>query len=150
MAARQLSLVAYLALALALALFGYLALFSIGFPFLLTGVLMLALTPVRRRAAIMVPALAWPWVFTIGYVLVAPLGCSTFTMPRIVDGVRGSVEGSTRCNALFFTYAGDASYDPPILPALLVGVGLATGAALFARQWIAHRATRTGATEQGR
>jgi hypothetical protein len=150
MAARPLSLVAYLALAIALALFGYLALFSIGFPFLLTGVLMLALTPVRRRAAIMVPALVWPWVFTVGYVLVAPLGCSTFTMPRIVDGVRSSLEGSTRCDALFFTYAGDASYDPPIWPALLVGVALATGVALFARQWIANRATRTGATEQGR
>lgn len=90
--------IAYLAVAIATALFGYLALFSIGFPFLLTGLLMLALTPLRRRIEIMFPALLWPWLFTLGYVLVAPLGCTRFTMPTIVDGV-GSLEGTTRCNA---------------------------------------------------
>jgi hypothetical protein len=150
MAARQLSLAAYLAVGIALALFGYLALFSIGFPFLLTGVLMLALTPVRRRAAIIVPTLLWPWVFTIGYLLVAPLGCTTFTMPRIAGGVRDSVEGSTRCHALFFTYAGDALYNPPIWPALLVGVVFATGVALIARRWLAHRAIQTGTKQRVR
>jgi hypothetical protein len=93
--------VLYVAIALILIGFGYPALFSIGFPFLLTGVLMLVLTPVRRRAAITVPTLVWPWVFTFGYTLVAPLGCSTFTMPQIAEGGRASVEGSTRCNALF-------------------------------------------------
>jgi hypothetical protein len=112
--------IAYLAVAIATALFGYLALFSIGFPFLLTGLLMLALTPLRRRIEIMVPALLWPWVFTLGYVLVAPLGCTRFVTPKIVGGV-ASVEGTTRCNALFFTYAGDGSYSPPIWPAVLVG-----------------------------
>jgi hypothetical protein len=71
-------------------------------------------------------------------------------MPRIADGVRGSVEGSTRCDALFFTYAGDALYDPPIWPALLVGVAFATGVALLTRRWIASRATRTGTTERVR
>jgi hypothetical protein len=107
--------IAYLAVAIATALFGYLALFSIGFPFLLTGLLMLALTPLRRRIEIMVPALLWPWLFTLGYVLVAPLGCTRFTMPTIVDGV-GSLEGATRCNPLFFTYAGDGSYSPQFGP----------------------------------
>jgi hypothetical protein len=130
--------IAYLAVAIATALFGYLALFSIGFPFLLTGLLMLALTPLRRRIEIMVPALLWPWVFTLGYLLVAPLGCTRFATPTIVDGV-GSLEGTTRCNALFFTYAGDGSYSPPIWPAVLVGVAFATGIVVLVRRTMTRR-----------
>jgi hypothetical protein len=68
----------------------------------------------------MVPALLWPWVFTLGYVLVAPLGCTRFATPTIVDGV-GNLEGTTRCTALFFIYAGGGSYSPPIWLAVLVG-----------------------------
>lgn len=67
--------------------------------------------------------------------------CST--LPQIADGGRGTVEGSTRCNALFLTYAGDASYSPPLWPALVVGVVLATGASLIARRWIYRRVRRT-------
>jgi hypothetical protein len=135
----------YIAVAIALALFGYLALFSIGFPFLLTGLLMLALMPLRRRSEVMVPAVLWPWVFTLGYVLVAPLGCTTSAVPMIANGV-GDVEGMTRCNALFFTYAGDGSYSPPLWPALLFGGALATGVALLVRRSIRRR--RTLATVQ--
>ena len=124
----------YVALAIALALFGYLALFSIGFPFLLTGVLMLALFGRRGKIEVMVPALLWPWAFTLGYLLVAPLGCSQTTRPAV-----GAVESATRCGALFFDYAGGASYDPPIWPALLVGAVLATGVA-----WLARRAITRG------
>jgi hypothetical protein len=130
--------VAYLVVAIAIALFGYLALFSIGFPFLLTGLLMLALTPLRRRIDIMVPALLWPWVFTLGYVLVAPLGCTTFTTPTIVDGV-GNFEGTTRCDALFFTYAGGGSYSPPIWPAVLVGAAVATGVVVLVGRTMTRR-----------
>jgi hypothetical protein len=128
----------YLAVAIATAFFGYLALFSIGFPFLLTGLLMLALTPLRRRIEIMVPALLWPWVFTLGYVLVAPLGCTRFATPTIVDGV-GNLEGTTRCNALFFIYAGDGSYSPPIWPAVLVGAAFATGIVVLVRRTMTRR-----------
>ena len=144
----RLSLAAYLVIAIGLGIFGYLAMFSIGFPFLLTAVLMLVLTAARHRAAVMVPALVWPWIFTLGYILVAPIGCSTLAMPQIADGGRGTVEGSTRCNALFLTYAGDASYSPPLWPALVVGVVLATGASLIARRWITRRVRRTETTER--
>jgi hypothetical protein len=136
--------ISYLAVAIAIALFGYLALFSIGFPFLLTGLLMLALTPLRRRIEIMTPALLWPWVFTLGYVLIAPLGCTRFTTPTIVDGV-GTFEGTTRCNALFFAYAGDGSYSPPIWPALLVGAAFATGIVVLVRRTMTRRKMLAGA-----
>ena len=100
----------YVAIALILIVFGYLALFSIGWPFVLTGLLMLALIGERRRPNVLAPALAWPWAFTLGYVLVAPLGCTSSAMP-IIAGDAGSVEESTRCNAVFFTYLGGADYS---------------------------------------
>jgi hypothetical protein len=131
---------AYLGVAIALVLFGYLALFSIGFPFLLTGLLMLAFVAFRERVEVMVPAVLWPWVFTLGYVLVAPLGCTTSATPMVVNGV-GAVEGATRCTALIFTYAGAAPYSPPIWPALLFGAALATGVALFVLGAIKRRRT---------
>jgi hypothetical protein len=99
---------------------------------------MLALVAFRRRVEIMVAAVLWPWVFTLGYVLVAPLGCTASAMPRVVDGV-GAVKGATQCNALIFTYAGDTPYSPPIWPALLFGAALATGVALLVRRAIRRR-----------
>jgi len=119
----------YVAVALILIVFGYLALFSIGWPFVLTGMLMLALIGERRRPNVLAPALAWPWAFTLGYVLVAPLGCTSSAMP-IIAGDAGSVEESTRCNAVFFTYVGGADYSPPLLPAVFTGIALATAASL--------------------
>lgn len=50
----------YVAFALVLIVFGYLALFSIGWPFALTGILMLALIGERNRVDVLAPALAWP------------------------------------------------------------------------------------------
>jgi hypothetical protein len=131
----------YLAVAVALVGFGYLALFSIGFPFALTGLLMLALFRLRGRREVIIPALAWPWVFTLGYVLVAPLGCTGSATPASVAAGAGDAgaAGVTRCHALFFTYAGGGSYDPPLLPALLVGIVLATTIALVLRRSLMPR-----------
>jgi hypothetical protein len=128
----------YVAVALILIVFGYFALFSIGLPFALMGMLMLVLVGWRHRTDVLAPVLAWPWVFTLGYLVVAPIGCSTSAMPRIADGGRASVEGSTRCNALFFTYAGGADYRPPLLPALLTGLALATAVSIAIR-WALRR-----------
>jgi hypothetical protein len=130
----------YVAVAVALVVFGCLALFSIGFPFALTGLLMLALFRSRGRREVIVPALAWPWAFTLGYVLVAPLGCTTsVTATSIAAAPVETAVASTRCDALFLTYAGGASYDPAILPALLVGILLGTGVALGLRRSLRAR-----------
>jgi hypothetical protein len=129
---------AYVAVAIVLAVFGFLALFSIGFPFLLTGLVMLALTPRRQDVAIIIPALVWPCALTLGYVLVAPLGCRTLSIGEVRDGV-GTIGGSTTCHAVFFSYAGDVSYSPPTWPAILVGVTFATGVAFLIRSAIIRR-----------
>jgi hypothetical protein len=132
---------AYVAVAVVLIVFGYLALFSIGFPFALTGVVMLALFRWRGRREVIVPALAWPWAFTLGYVLVAPLGCTgSVTAASVTGAPVDAAVASTRCDALFFTYAGVGSYDPPLLPALLVGIVLATGVSLVLRHTLMARA----------
>lgn len=120
---------AYIAIALALIAFGYLSLFSVGAPFLLTGVAMLIVLPWRRRPHVLVPALVAPWAFALGYVLVAPLGCTATAAPN--DGF----VGVTRCDGVFFDYVGGASYSPPLAPALLTGF-LVAGLVVFA----AHRA----------
>jgi hypothetical protein len=125
----------YIAIAAILLVFGYLALFSIGWPFALTGILMLALIGQRHRFDVLAPALAWPWVFTIGYLLVAPIGCTSTATPTIAGG---NVEGVTRCTSLFVTYAGRSPYQPPLLPALLTGVALGTAASL-AIHWTLRR-----------
>jgi hypothetical protein len=120
----------YLALAVVLVLFGFVGLLSIGAPFLLTGLAMLVVYPWRRRRDILWPALAGVWGLVLGYILVAPLGCTTSSIPS--DHALVS-EGFTRCNGVFFDYAGGGSYNPPLLPALLVGLVVAVVSAAVVR-----------------
>lgn len=112
---------AYAALAVALILFGFAGLFSIGAPFLLTGIVMLVCFPWRRRREVLWPAISGVWGLTLGYVLLAPIGCSTRGTSELTIGF-ASTGATTTCNGVFFDYSGGASYDPPLLPALLVGV----------------------------
>ena len=117
----------YVSVALVLIVFGYRGMLSIGWPFLLTGILMLALIGQRHRVDVLAPALAWPWVFTLGYLLIALIGCTTSATATTAGQ---AVEGFTRCNSLFLTYAGREPYQPPLLPAFLTGVALGTAAFL--------------------
>jgi hypothetical protein len=115
-------LVTYLVLALALILFGFAGLFSIGAPFLLTGMVMLVCFPWRHRRRILWPAVAGVWGFTLGYILLAPIGCTEYGTN---EGLRLgflSAAATTTCNGIFFDYAGGAPYNPPLLPAILIGV----------------------------
>jgi hypothetical protein len=126
----------YAFLAVALIIFGFAGLFSIGAPFLLTGLVMLICFPWRHRRTILWPALAGVWGFTAGYILVAPLGCTqTGTSEGLTRGFI-SVAATTTCNGAFFDYSGGASYNPPLLPAVLVGIVVAVGTALAVRALI--------------
>jgi hypothetical protein len=113
---------AYAALAVALILFGFAGLFSIGAPFLLTGIVMLVCFPWRRRREVLWPALSGVWGLTLGYLLLAPIGCSTRGTSESLTMGFVSTAATTTCNGVFFDYSGGASYNPPLLPALLVGV----------------------------
>jgi hypothetical protein len=114
----------YAFVAVALIIFGVAGLFSIGAPFLLTGLVMLICFPWRRRRGILWPAIAGVWGFTLGYVLIAPLGC---TQKVSLTRALTSTAATTTCNGVFFDYSGGASYSPPLLPAVLVGIAVAVG-----------------------
>ena len=105
---------AYVVLAIALVAFGMLAVFSIGMPFLLTGLAMIVLFPWRYRRDVLWPTLAAIWGLVIGYLVVAPWGCTA--------EVGSGAAATTTCDGVFIDYSGGASYDAPLLPALVVGL----------------------------
>jgi hypothetical protein len=128
----------YVLVALALIVFGIAGLFSIGAPFLLTGIVMLICLSWRRDLALLLPALSAVWAFTLGYILVAPLGCSS----SAVSPGHGLVRGGTVCNGILFDYSGGGSYSPSYVPALLVGLGAALGAAILVSALLRRRLTQ--------
>lgn len=134
---------AYLALAIALCVFGFFGLLSIGAPFLLTGVPMLIVYPWRSRRSVLWPTLASVWALSATYVLVAPLGCSSSgSAPSLPGSAPSSTSGGvTSCaNLLGIDYSGGASYNPPLLPALLAGIAVAIVVALALRALLVRRA----------
>ena len=132
-------MLAYVVLAVALVLFGFAGIFSIGAPFLLTGLVMLVCFPWRHRRRILWPAIAGVWGLTAGYVLLAPIGCAqTVTSERLTLGFV-STAATTTCNGVFFDYSGGASYTPPLLPAFLVGVFAGVVTALAVRTLLSGR-----------
>jgi len=126
---------AYWSLGAVSTVFGFLDLVAIGSPFLLTGVAMLLVGSRRRDRAVLWPVLIGVWSFVVGYVLVAPLGCTaTGGGPAGVGEV--AVERTFCTNVLGIDYSGGGSYRPPLLPALLAGIGLGLVAALVARRYL--------------
>jgi len=120
--------VSYWALVTCLLVFGYLALFSIGVPFFLLGLVLAVLFPFRHRVAVVGAGVASVIGFTAGYLLVAPLGCTSSSTASL-DGGK-SVMGRTTCNSLLgWNYSGRSIYNPSLLPALMTAI---VAAALFA------------------
>jgi hypothetical protein len=114
--------------AVVLVVVGFLAVFSIGAPLLLTGVAMLVVGRWRHRPAVIWPVLVGVWSFFLGYVLVAPLGCSTSaTLP-------GEAGRTTCSNILGFDYSGTGVYNPSLFPALMAGLAAAAIGVVLMRQ----------------
>ncbi|HJS26723.1 MAG TPA: hypothetical protein VJ913_06330 [Actinomycetota bacterium] len=123
----------YVGIAIPLVAFGTLGLFSIGAPFLLTGVVMLVVFPWRRRPDVLVPAVVAPWVLALTYVLLGPLSCST-------TPVLGPFLPRTECsNLLRIDYSGSGTYDPPLLPAFLAGLAMAAVVAFVLHRLLGRR-----------
>ena len=121
----------YWGLTLALIAFGFLTALSIGLPFLLIGFALLLLAPVRTKPAIFRPVLLAVFAFIVGFVLVAPLGCTTQStgLPTVAPSPLGGAGsspalGRTTCaNLLGIDYSGSRTYNPALWPALLAGLG---------------------------
>ncbi|MCH7788808.1 MAG: hypothetical protein IH940_05135 [Acidobacteria bacterium] len=105
-----------------LAVFGALTGFSIGIPFLFLGVLLAVLDPFRGRRLPFWTALGAYAALVIGFVLLAPWGCSSST--------NGGVSSPTTCHSLIgLDYSGGPNYNPSLVPALIVGLTAAASVA---------------------
>jgi hypothetical protein len=123
---------AYWAVSLLLVGFGYLALFGIGAPFLLTGFAMMVVSPWRSRREVLWPALVGVWAFVLGYVLVAPLSCETSS----------SMDPITVCTHVFGIrwYGG----NPSLFPAFVSGVISAAMGVAVTRYLLTRRRPTAG------
>ena len=129
---------AYWGVAVFLVGFGYLAVFGIGAPFLLTGITMMVVSPWRSRPQVLWPALAGVWAFVLGYVLVAPLGC-TSTAIAVTVGSPVAMSHTTCTNILGIDYSGSGTYNPTLLPVMLAAFVTGVAGALATRILLRRR-----------
>ena len=124
-----------------LIVFGMVAIFSIGAPFFLAGLALVVAGPWRTRPGVVRTALAAVIGFSVGYVLIAPLSCTTTPF-------FGEVSWFTECSSVLgLPYRRDGLYNPPLTPALIAGVAVAAASgALAYRSRRTHRPDRVGAT----
>ena len=134
----------YWLVAVACILFGLVALPSIGGPFLLVGVTLLALGPVRHRSEIFRPVVAGVLFFILAYVLVAPGGCTNVITLKSVrrEGAYRAAPAeppTTECGSLIgLDYSGASTYEPPLWPAFLA----ASAAGVISATLVRHVTTR--------
>ena len=143
----------YWMVALALITFGLLAMFSFGVPFFVLGLALVAFGPFRNRPAVFWPAIGSVIAFFVGYVLVAPLGCTTTAVPERPEdaavGASGGTMPTTVCtNVLGIDYSGSGNYQPPLRPALITGFFLAAVGAVGVRALV-HRTSDPGGQQAG-
>ncbi len=112
---------------LALVVFGFLTGFSIGQPFLLVGLTMLVLGPLRGRPLVFWPPLLGVIAYNVVYWAIAPLTCTA------ASDLGGSA--STVCTSLIgLRYGGEGVVNPSLLPAMAAGLlaGVLTALLVFA------------------
>ena len=143
----------YWLVAVACILFGLVALPSIGGPFLLVGVTLLALGPVRHRSEIFRPVVAGVLFFILAYVLVAPGGCTNGVTVKSAsrEGIYSAAASAprTECdNVLGIDYSGSGVYNPPLWPAFLAASATGVIGAILVRH-ITTRHRRKDARDAG-
>jgi hypothetical protein len=129
--------------ATALIVFGFITGFSIGQPFLLVGLVMLGLGPVRNRPIVFWPPLLGVIAFNVVYLAIAPFSCSA---GFLLDSSGGGTPTSTVCTSLLgIRYGGEGIVNPSLLPAIVVALvaGVLIGLVTFA---VLRRRRGTGAS----
>jgi hypothetical protein len=115
--------VAYWIAALVLVVFGFITGFSIGPPFLLLGLAMLLLGPLRRWPRLFWPLLLGFVAFLAGVIAVVPITCTA-------TEALGEASQTVCTSLLGPTWSGSGLYNPPPEAFdLALVVGLAAGAA---------------------
>ena len=126
----------YWVASLGLIAFGVVAMFSIGRPFLLVGLAMLILGPLRRRPVLYWPPLLAVIAYNVGYWAVAPLYCTA-------TEAAGGTSTTTCSSFIGIGYSGSGTYNSSLGPANQAGLLLAAVAfvvVLGAMLWQGRRA----------
>jgi len=126
--------IAYYTVAGGLIVFGAVGLLSIGLPFLVCGVALLALAPNRHRPEILCPPLAALAAWTVSYAAVAPWGCGQTTSS--VNGSAGSpiTVGPEICRTAFGVRVDDGLAGPAIIALLVASVAFVITRIALARR----------------
>lgn len=123
----------YWILTAALIVFGFITGFSIGQPFLLVGLAMVVLGPLRRRPLVFWPPMAGVIAAVVVFMTIAPFTCSAST---VLDGTGlGGATTTTICTSLVgIRYEVEGLVNPSAQPAILIGLvaGVLTALATFA------------------
>jgi hypothetical protein len=99
-----------------LIVFGFVGMLSIGRPFLLVGLTLLLLSPLRNRPAAFWPPLAAVIAWNVAYLAIVPMSCTATQTVGV--GTSGASESSTVCSSLTgIVYSGRGVYNPPLEPA---------------------------------
>ena len=115
----------YWILSVGLIVFGFLAAFSIGMPFLMVGGVMLVLGQVRHRAVLFWPPLAAVIAFNVGYWATAPLNCNATSATQAVGGAGAGLSTTTCQSILGGTISGTGIFNPSLDAANNAGLVLA-------------------------
>jgi hypothetical protein len=133
----------YWIVAVALIVFGFITGFSIGQPFLVVGLVMLGLGPVRNRPLVFWPPLLGVIAFYVVYLAIAPFQCIASSG---LDS-NGIDQTSTVCTSLIgLRYGGGGIVNPSLAPAIAVGLvaGVLVGLLTFAvLRWKRRTGTST-------
>ncbi len=133
----------YWVVVLLLCLFGLIGIFSIGMPLLLLGVTLAVVAPWRTQRTVLWPAVTAVVTFVVGYILVAPLSCSStgsLTVPT--QSMTPPAQSTTCSNVLGINYSGEGLYNPSLVPALLTGLALSVLVATTVRVALSRREHR--------
>ena len=132
-----------------LLILGYFTGFTIGPIFWFVAVVMIVLAPFKSRARVFRSGVALFAGFIVGFLLVTPLGCSQTASGDVATG--DQTLSPVVCSSIIgIDYSGPEPFEPSVIPALLVGGGLAVvaaGATWFATGRAQEREKRRIETE---
>lgn len=128
--------VAYWTLVVFLIGFGFLGILSIGLPFLLLGLALAILAQRRHEAGVIAGGIAAVVGFTLGFILVAPLGCTT-------SASSAQPVARTVCTSILgIDYSGAGGYSPSLLLGVIAGLVVAVTSAIGTRKLARQMASR--------
>lgn len=113
---------------LVLVALGFLTIFSFGMYFWFMAIALAVLSPFRSRPQVFLPGLALFLGFLVGYVLVAPWGCSQSFAANPLTGEE-TLSPVVCTSPIGIEYTGPEPFDPSRTPALIAGGATAVVAA---------------------